>query len=195
MVKLFNEIAVWFNSFLSVIPGTIGVLVRNYYYRSRLSEGRKLFIDTGCRFIGYDNIFLGDQTSIGQRSFFSAENGVINCARGTTFNNDVHINASKGGVINIGVSCLIGPGVMLFTANHTYSDTASFIREQGDDIGDIIIGDDCWLGANSIITSGVRIGKGSIVGAGSVVTKDIGDYVVAAGVPARVIKQRGKVVE
>ena len=54
----------------------------------------------------------------------------------------------------------------------------------------IIIGDDVWIGTCSIVLPGVKIGKGSVVGAGSVVTKDVPDYCVVAGNPARIIKQR-----
>ena len=64
------------------------------------------------------------------------------------------------------------------------------IKEQGYREADIIIEDDVWIGANSVITSGVHVGKGAIIGAGSVVTKNIPSYAIAAGTPAKVIKQR-----
>lgn len=56
--------------------------------------------------------------------------------------------------------------------------------------GKIIIGDDCWIAANAVITSGVVIGSHSIVGAGAVVTSDIEPYSIIGGVPARLIKKR-----
>ena len=56
--------------------------------------------------------------------------------------------------------------------------------------GGIIIEDDCWLGSHVTVTKGVRIGKGSVIGANSVVTKDIPPYSVAVGTPAKVIKKR-----
>lgn len=56
--------------------------------------------------------------------------------------------------------------------------------------GNIIIGDDVWIGSNSVILSGVTIGRGSIIGAGSVVTMNIPNYSIVAGNPARVIKSR-----
>nr|WP_143033346.1 DapH/DapD/GlmU-related protein [Prevotellamassilia timonensis] len=58
--------------------------------------------------------------------------------------------------------------------------------------GKVIIEDDCWIGFNVIILPGVTIGKGSIIGAGAVVTKSIPPYSVAGGVPAKVIKSRLK---
>jgi acetyltransferase-like isoleucine patch superfamily enzyme len=64
------------------------------------------------------------------------------------------------------------------------------IKEQGVKKEFITIEDDCWIAANSVILAGVTIGKGSVVAAGSIVTKDIPPYSVVAGVPARVIKSR-----
>ena len=56
--------------------------------------------------------------------------------------------------------------------------------------GSIVIGDDVWLGAGAVVLDGVRIGKGCIVGAGAVVTKNLPDYAIAVGVPAKVTKMR-----
>lgn len=83
-----------------------------------------------------------------------------------------------------------GPNVCFFAANHNYENPEVPIKQQGYYEADITIGDDVWIGANSVITAGVSIGTGSIVGAGSVVTKDIPPYCVAVGSPARIIKYR-----
>ncbi len=56
--------------------------------------------------------------------------------------------------------------------------------------GRLTIGDDVWLGAGAVVLDGVKVGKGCIIGAGAVVTKDLPDYSIAAGVPAKVIKSR-----
>lgn len=66
------------------------------------------------------------------------------------------------------------------------------IREQGVTREGIIIEDDCWLGSGVKVLDGVTIGKGCVIGANSVVTKDIPPYSVAVGAPARVIKKRGE---
>jgi acetyltransferase-like isoleucine patch superfamily enzyme len=58
--------------------------------------------------------------------------------------------------------------------------------------GPVILGEDVWLGAGVIVLDGVRVGKGSIIGAGAVVTKEIPEYSIAVGVPARVVGTRGK---
>jgi acetyltransferase-like isoleucine patch superfamily enzyme len=92
--------------------------------------------------------------------------------------------------IIIGDNVLLGPGVQIHTSNHQFSDPTIAILFQGDDeIKQVRIGNGSWIGANAIILPGVVIGENSVIGAGSVVTKDIPSRVVAAGVPARVIKE------
>ncbi len=73
--------------------------------------------------------------------------------------------------------------------NHNYKDPSTPIYLQGETVSEITVEDDCWIGANVVITAGVKIGKHSVVAAGAVVTKSIPPYSVAVGNPARVIKQ------
>jgi len=98
------------------------------------------------------------------------------------------INAQGG--VEIGSNVLIGPGCVIHSANHNYGRTDVPIRLQGYIKAPVRIDDDCWLGANVIVLPGVKIGKGSVVGAGSVVTHDIPPYSVVAGNPAKVLKSR-----
>jgi len=91
------------------------------------------------------------------------------------------------GKIKIGNRVLIGPATGLFTAIHPIDPK---IRSTGIEKGvNIILEDDVWIGGNATILPGVRIGKGSIIGAGSVVTKDIPKMTIAAGNPAKVIRE------
>ena len=94
------------------------------------------------------------------------------------------------GKIIIGDYVHTGPNVMMFAYNHSYDDLNIPSKLQDYYDGDIVIEDDVWIGAGSIILAGVCIGKGSVIAAGSVVNKDIPSYVVAGGVPARVLKIR-----
>lgn len=92
--------------------------------------------------------------------------------------------------IKIGDNCLIAANTQIFDGNGhdlSFNNTANRINTEGD-AQPIIIEDDVWIGINCIIVGGVTIGKGSIVGAGSIVTKSIPPFVVAAGNPAKVIK-------
>ncbi|MEC4726567.1 acyltransferase [Shewanella sp. D64] len=85
---------------------------------------------------------------------------------------------------------LIGSGVHIYTANHEFSDPQQPIFSQGHKpIQPVIISTGAWIGANAIILPGVTVGQNSVVGAGSVVTKDVPPFTVVAGQPARIIKQ------
>jgi galactoside O-acetyltransferase len=130
-------------------------------------------------------------TLINDECYFNADGGAIAVGDWTAFNMGVHINASCGGTITIGEHCPIGPGVVMRTANHRFSRSDVFIQDQGHEVADIVIEDDCWIGANAVILGGVHIGRGSIIGAGAVVTKDVPPMGIALGVPARIVKFRG----
>lgn len=84
---------------------------------------------------------------------------------------------------------LIAPGVYITNANHIFRAPDTLIASQGYELKDVVIKDGAWIGYRAIILPGVTIGKHSVVGAGSVVTRDVPDYCVAVGAPARVIKK------
>lgn len=90
----------------------------------------------------------------------------------------------------IGNNVLMGSNVYIADCGHEYKDIGVSVLMQGVTATDneVVIGDNCWLGINSVVVGNVHIGKGSIVGANSFVNKDIPDYCVAAGNPARVVK-------
>jgi acetyltransferase-like isoleucine patch superfamily enzyme len=92
--------------------------------------------------------------------------------------------------ITIGAHTLLAPNV--FITDHTHN-TAAGVRldEQGSRSAPVTIGSDAWIGTRSVIMAGVTIGDGAVVGAGAVVTKDVPPNAVVAGVPARVIGNRG----
>lgn len=115
----------------------------------------------------------------------------ITIGKNCYFNHNTIMTAGHtDGKLIIGNNVQTGPNVGFFVANHQYRDPHKLIMEQGYDEQDIIIENDVWIGANSIITSGIRIGEGAVIGAGSVVTKNIPPYSIAAGTPAHIIKQR-----
>ncbi len=93
------------------------------------------------------------------------------------------------GPVNIGNHVILAQNVVLSGLNHNYEDTSKPIHLQGINVKPITIEDESWIGANCIITAGVTIGKHSVVGGGSVVTKDIPPLCIVAGNPARVIKR------
>lgn len=93
----------------------------------------------------------------------------------------------------IGKYVMMAPEVHIVQNNHYYNDTSIPMCKQGSPsiIPQTIIEDDCWIGIRSILTPGHRIGKGSIIAAGSVVTKDVEAYSIVGGNPAKLIKKRG----
>jgi acetyltransferase-like isoleucine patch superfamily enzyme len=93
------------------------------------------------------------------------------------------------GPIKIGNNVIMAQNIVASGLNHNYADISKPIQEQGVSVGAIVIEDDCWIGANVVITAGVSIGRHTVVAAGAVVTKDIPSYSVAVGNPARVIKR------
>ncbi len=87
---------------------------------------------------------------------------------------------------------MMGPETIIYTANHDFADTKLPMIEQGHATQRrVVIGDDVWIGARVIILPGVTIGTGCVVGAGSVLTRDVPPGSVVAGNPARVVKRRG----
>jgi acetyltransferase-like isoleucine patch superfamily enzyme len=94
------------------------------------------------------------------------------------------------GFISIGANVLIGPRVSMHAENHRFDEADIAIREQGVTLKPIAIEDDCWIGSDVVLVGGVTIGRGAVVGAGSVVTKSVAPGEVVGGVPARVIKSR-----
>ncbi len=91
-----------------------------------------------------------------------------------------------GAPVKIGSNVFFAPGVQLYTANHPLD---SELRKTEENALPIDIGNDCWIGGNAIILPGITIDNGCVIGAGSVVTKNIPDFSLAVGNPAKVIKK------
>lgn len=187
---LINEILIWIETFVNSIPGKTGSVLRRLWFRRRFKSSATLCIGRSCQFVAAHSMSFEGTTLISDRCYFNAEGGSIHIGNQTAFNSGVHINASGGGSIVIGRHCPIGPGVVMRTANHRFSRTDINIQEQGHDAADIIVEDNCWIGANAVILGGVCIGTGAVIGAGAVVTKNIPSMAVAVGIPAKVIKYR-----
>ncbi len=89
--------------------------------------------------------------------------------------------------VTIGDNCQLAPNVAIYTAGHpVHPDTRNSLYEYGKEVA---IGDNVWIGGNSVICPGVRVGSNVVIGAGSVVTRDIPDWCIAAGNPCRVIRK------
>jgi acetyltransferase-like isoleucine patch superfamily enzyme len=110
----------------------------------------------------------------------------VRIGAGSFLNKEVMVASQK--LVEIGENCMLANGCFVSDASHRYDDPEKPITWQGfESKGPTRIGDNCWLGANVVVTSGVTIGERSVIGANSVVTQDIEAFSVAAGLPARVI--------
>ncbi|MDJ0304947.1 DapH/DapD/GlmU-related protein [Dehalobacter sp.] len=122
----------------------------------------------------YNHIHLGDNVFIGDHACFI-------CAI-------AHIY--------IGNHVMFGPHVFVITGGHRtdiigrYMDEIGNNEKRPEDDKDIIIEDDVWIGTNSVILKGIHVGRGSVIAAGSVVTKDVPPYTFVGGIPAKVLKMR-----
>lgn len=107
-------------------------------------------------------------------------------------NNLIQAGKSEYGSITIGNYVHTGVNVMFMAFNHGFYTTEIPTKEQDYMDAPIVVEDDVWIGAGSIILAGVTIGKGAIIGAGAVVNKDVPPYAIVGGVPAKVIKYRNQ---
>jgi len=118
-------------------------------------------------------------------------NGIVTIGDGTYIQPQCQIMGYKG-PIKIGCGVQIAPNCAFYSYNHGFRPEELIARQPLETKGGIIVGDDAWIGFGVIVLDGVKIGNGAVVGAGSVVTRDIPDAAIAFGVPARVVKMRGK---
>ena len=106
-------------------------------------------------------------------------------------NSGIGINCKVRGPLTIGKNVMMGPDCVILTSTHNFERTDIPMNQQGFlPKRKVTIGDDVWIGARVIILPGISIGKGSIIGAGAVVTKDVPEYAVVAGIPAKLVKYR-----
>lgn len=136
--------------------------------------GKNVRLGAKCSFAGIENIYVGTDVSFGE---------------GT------RILSTRANII-IGNHVMFAPNVTIISGNHRidligkYMSEVSDAEKTKDNDKDIIIDDDVWIGANSVILSGVHINRGSVVAAGSIVTKDVPPYAIVGGNPAKVIRYR-----
>ena len=136
------------------------------------------------------NVTIGRYTSIRPSSYY----GVGKIGYGLEIGENSSIGpygfVGCSGKITIGKNVMIGPRVSLFAENHNFSDVSTTIKEQGVNNKGILIEDDCWIGSGVIILDGVTIGHGSVIGAGTLVTKDIKEKSVVYDKREKVLKDR-----
>lgn len=163
--NIFNK---YFLFILSSVYAIKSKLINFSYLLVIKNHGENVFIENNLNYFFPENISIGDNVYI---------------------NHNVDLIARKG-KIKIGNHVLIGPHVYITTANHAFSKANIPIAFQGFTPKDIIIEADVWIGTKAVILPGVKIGKGAIVSAGAVVTKEVPPFAIVGGVPAKIIKYR-----
>jgi maltose O-acetyltransferase len=149
----------------SIYPIKI-IKLRGFFYKFYFRKcGWGICIDKYANFQGKKNITIGDDCVI---------------------NSFVHIWAGPSGLV-IGDRVMIASHTAITTLTHNYYDEDIRFAPAIDK--KILIGDDVWIGSHAVIMPGISIGKGAVIGAGSVVTKDVKEHTIVAGVPAKLIKQ------
>ncbi len=179
--KLINEIRQLKFNFIITYPNTfIGYKLRNSYWSSRLKGCGKKNIFAQFSTIGFPEIIeIGDDFILG---------------------NYAHMTAAGSSGIFIGNNVSITRGTYLHASNHVFQDLDKPIRDQGTieskikfngKFYGVVIEDDVWIGSNAVILSGCHLKKGSIVSAGSVVSRTYPENAIIIGNPARLLKIRG----
>ena len=108
-------------------------------------------------------------------------------------NSGIGVNALISSYVTIGNDVMMGPECMIFTSNHGMDRLdIPMWKQKHADPKPVVIGNDVWIGARVTILPGVHIGDGSVIGAGSVVTKDVEAYSIVAGNPAKLIRKRNE---
>lgn len=134
------------------------------------------------------NVNLGDFSILKCTGTFAEIGGGIVIGSNVGIGAFSYIGAAAG--VEIGHDCIMGTSVGFYAENHNYGDVSVLIRQQGTSRKGIKIGADCWVGSNAVFLDGCDVGRGCVVGAGSVVTKSFPEFSIIAGVPARVIGRR-----
>uniref|UniRef100_A0A7C3N7L2 Acyltransferase n=1 Tax=candidate division WOR-3 bacterium TaxID=2052148 RepID=A0A7C3N7L2_UNCW3 len=143
--------------------------LKNYQKGKFKGIGKNVYIGDYCHFTE-KNIIIGDNVYIGRNCIFQSTHGLI----------------------KIGNNVMIGPGCHIHGGNHEFKKIGYYINEITKNNncwdGEIVIEEDCWIGANTIILKGAKIGKGSVIGAGSIINREVPPYSLYVGSPPMNIK-------
>ena len=196
-------------------PGALGFALRKFLYKrlfrhvgrgvvfgrnlvirhpARISLGSNVILDDNCvldaKGEGEEGITIADNVFVGRNTILSCKGGSISLGENANLGSNCLIHAESP--VRVGKHVLIASYCYLVGGgNHDFSRTdIPIIQQPSVTKGGISIGDGAWLGARATILDGANVGHDSIVGAGAVVLESLPESVIAAGVPARTIKQR-----
>ena len=156
----------------------------NPFYHTK-GKGSTICRRTRVDVLPFQPFSIGNYSTV--EDFATINNGVGAVHIGN--NSRIGIGNVVIGPVTIGNNVILAQNIVMSGLNHNYTNVEIPIYLQGETVSVITIEDNCWIGANAVITAGVTIGKHSVVAGGAVVTRDVPPYSVAVGNPARVIKQ------
>jgi acetyltransferase-like isoleucine patch superfamily enzyme len=163
-------------------------------YGAHISIGNNVTINDYVELIAESKsgVIMGNNINIGKFSIIKSDfNGPkTGMTIGDNFGCGDNCYFGCAGGIKIGNDVIMGQNVRFHAQNHNFDRVDIPIREQGTNQLGIIIEDDCWIGAGTVVLDGVTIGKGSVIGANSLVNKDVASYSVAVGNPVKVVRSR-----
>jgi len=159
-----------------------------------IAWGAEVAVDSACSFA------LGVNSSIGHGTLVAIMPGpdgpgALRVGRQTYIGSYNNLR-SAGAALSIGDHCLISQFVSLIASGHAYSLRDAHIRDQGasEKVG-LTIGDDVWIGTQVVVLPGVVVGNGAVIAAGAIVTRDVAEYSIVAGAPARQVGERAPAAE
>ena len=173
------------------IPTPVGLALRLLAWRWLFKACGSARFSTGLSLAGCRTMRIGNGVRIGRGCFVTATDGELVLHDNVALSPNVHVGADAGR-IEIGAHTAVGPGTVIRAANHCIARKDVPIMHQGHVPGQIVIEEDVWIGANCVITPDVRIGRGAVVGAGAVVTRNVAPFSIVGGVPAKLIGMRGQ---
>lgn len=160
-----------------------------------LKFGARCVVGDNCHInsLSVGGVIFEDRVTLREFSWIQLTSSLDNPGTQLKVGADTYIGPfaklGAGGPVVIGSKCQFGPGLTVVAEEHDISSGRSNFDEGVSRVG-VVIGDECWFGANVTVLDGVQIGSGCILGAGSVVTKSLPPNSIAVGTPARVIRQK-----
>ncbi|WP_138470264.1 DapH/DapD/GlmU-related protein [Poseidonocella sp. HB161398] len=199
---------------LANLPGALGIVLRGKLYRGLIRRcGKGVVFSRGIVLRCPKGLSAGDGTLIDEGVFFDIKSteARVELGRRNQIMHGVHFETGYEGSVRLGDDCFVGAYTILngqagisigdnaliaghchiIAGNHRFDDLSVPMNQQGFDSHGVVIEDDVWLGAGAKVLDNVRIGRGSIIAAGAVVTGDVEPFSIMGGVPARLIRKRG----
>ena len=193
LIKRTDKIVIYWRTSLKILRG----LIKRCFLKQakglflvgkgvQISHGKHITCGKNVKFEDFseihglcsEGIFFGDYVTIGRGVMIRPSSYYGNdLGKGLVMGEHSSIGPYSyvgcSGMITIGKNVMFGPKCSLFAENHNFSDTKTSIKSQGVNQKGIVVEDDCWIGSNVVILDGVTIGKGSVIGAGTLVSKNV----------------------